>query len=251
MKRLSFAVTIGIALALGGIAMSQDKALVVTPGISPISYEQDGKIIGIGTDIIVELFKRIKLQYDIKVVPSARAMSMVQDGEADFIFAVAKTPEREGFMFFTADSFVDQPISLYVRTDSKISYDGDLKKIAQARIGIIRGGRLSPDFEEAIKNKAFQNITEVAEYKQSILLLDSNRIDIAIGPRLSILFAAKEAGKQAIIKELEPPITPSSPAYLGISKKGKYAAYVDKINAALAAMRKDGTYDAVLKKYLK
>jgi polar amino acid transport system substrate-binding protein len=228
---------------------AQEKLTIVTPGILPISYEANGKVTGFGTDLTNEIFSRLKTPIEISIVPSSRALSMIELGTADALFALAKTAEREAFAVYPTEAFIEQPIALYVLKDSPIAFNGDIKTLSGYSIGIIRGGRLSPEFDEAVKNKLFPKLNEVNDYSQNILMLDGKRIDIAIGPRYSILFAAREAGKIGSIKELATPLTKSSPAYLVFSKKGKAAALASQVDATLKAMKKDGTYDKLMQKY--
>lgn len=252
LKRLWFVGMFAVTLCvLNPIAFAQERLTIVTPGILPISYEKDGKITGIGTELVTEAFARLGQPIEIQIFPGARALNMLQEGEADALFALAKTPEREGFAVYPTEPIVDQAVSLFVRQDSTIVFNGDVKTLSPYRIGIIQGGRFSPEFEAAMKNNLFPKLEQVAEYRQNILKLVDQRIDILIGADLSVRFAAKELGHQDAIKELQPPLTASSPAYLAFSKKGKAAALVTKFDDVLKAMRQDGTYDRIADSFLK
>ena len=236
---------------LNQLAIAEERLTIVTPGIVPISYEKDGKIVGIGTELVNEAFARLGQAIEIQILPGARALDMLEKGKADALFALAKTPEREKFATYPSTPIIDQGVSLFVRKDSTIVFDGDVKKLSPYRIGIVRGGRFSPAFEAAIKEQLFPKLEEVSEYSQNILKLDAQRIDVIIGSPVSLLFAAKELGKQDAIKELSPPLAASSPAYIAFSKKGKAAGLVAQFDEALKAMVKDGTYDKIMQSYLK
>ncbi len=232
-------------------AAAEERLTIVTPGIVPISYEKDGKIVGIGTELVNEVFTRLGKEFEIQILPGARALDMLEKGEADALFALAKTPERENFAEYPSTPIIDQAAVLFVRKDSTIVFDGDVKKLSPYAIGIIRGGRFSPAFEAAVKDQLFTKLEEVTEYGQNILKLEAQRIDILIGSRVSVLFAAKELGKQDAIKELSPPLAASSPAYIAFSKKGKAAGLVTQFDEVLKAMVQDGTYDRIMQSYLK
>lgn len=236
---------------LNQLATAEERLMIVTPGIAPISYVMDGKITGIGTELVIEAFARLGLPIEIQILPGSRALNMLQKGEADALFALAKTPERESFAEYPTTPIIDQPVSLFVRKDSTILFDGDVKKLSPYAIGIIRGGHFSPEFETAIKDQLFPKIEEVTNYSQNILKLEAQRIDIIVGSRISVLFAAKELGKQDTIKELSPTLTASSPAYLAFSKKGKVIKFMTQFDEMLKAMYQDGTYDRIMQSYLK
>jgi polar amino acid transport system substrate-binding protein len=250
LKRLAIVSVLALTICLlCPFAMAQDRLSIVTPGIAPIAYEQDGKVTGIGTELVTEAFARLGQRVEITICPGARALKLLQQGEADALFALAKTPDRESFARFTSEPIIDQPISLFVRQDSTIVFDGDVKKLSPYSIGIIRGGRFSPEFETAIKNGLFPKLDQANEYRQNIIKLANQRIDILIGTRISVLFTAQKLGLQDAIKELHPPLTASSPAYLAFSKKSKAVELVAAFDSALKAMRLDGTYDRILEEY--
>lgn len=236
---------------LNQFAIAEERLKIVAPGIAPISYEIDGKITGVGTELVREAFARLGLPIELQIFPGARALIMLQEGEADALFALAKTPERESFAEYPTTPIIDQPISLFVRKDSMILFDGDVRKLSPYAIGIIRGGRFSLEFEKGINDHLFPKIEEATTYSQNILKLESQRLDIIVGSRISVLFAAKELGKQDMIKELSPALTASSPAYLAFSKKGKAIKYRTQIDEMLKAMYQDGTYDRIIQSYLK
>ncbi len=249
MERLSIRL-LALLLLFPAREFAADGALLlVTPGIEPISFEQDGMPAGIGTEIAIEAFKRMGRAIDIRILPGARALSMLESGEADALFALAKTADREAFASFPTEPIIDQPVAMFVLKDSAIRYDGDLGAIASLRIGIIRGGRFSTEFEEAMSKGLFARIEEVGEYRQNVQKLAAKYIDIMIGPRISVLFAAKRLGKLDLIKELSPVVIPSAPAYMAFSKKGKGASLAAEFDAALKSMIEDGAYGRILKSY--
>ena len=251
MKRLLIVGLLGLSLCLlNSKITAEERFSIVTAGIAPISYEEDGTLKGIGTDLVVEAFTRLGFSFDIRIYPGARALNMLQEGTADALFAVAKTPERERFATYPETPIIEQPIALFVRQNSTIQFDGDMKSLIPYSIGILRGGRFSPEFEAAIKNRLFPKLEEVNLYRQNILKLVNQRIDIVVGPRLSVRFAAKELGHQEAIKELQPALTASSPSYLAFSKHGKAASLVMQFDEVLKAMHQDGAYDRIIQSYL-
>jgi polar amino acid transport system substrate-binding protein len=245
------AIVLSALLSSAGGALAEDPLLIVAPGFKPISYEEGGAAGGLGTDIVAEAFRRAGRSVRFEILPGTRAIAMIKAGTADALFAVAKTPEREAFASYPSEPIIDQPISLFVSAGSRIAYSGDIGTLAGYRIAIVRGGRFSPEFEKAIRNERFADIEEVTEYEQTIRMLDTGRVDIVIGARISVLYAARELGRAGTIRELSPPVSPSSPAYLAFSKTGRAAGLAPLFDAAMRSMIEDGTYDRILRKYLR
>lgn len=249
MKR-SLEVSCALVAFAAALAGAQGRVSVVTPGIAPFSWEDGDGVTGIGADLTEEVFRRIGIPVEITVMPPARSLAMAQSGEFDAIFPLAKTAEREAFLAYPAEPFIDQPVSVFTLRDSPVAYDGSAASLTGRSIGMIMGGKYSAELTQAFKDGTLKAPYEVAEYGQLVKLLVLSRVDAIIGPRSSILYAVKQERVAGRINELSPPVVASSPAYLAVVKKGKATGLVDEIDAALRAMKKDGTYDRIVKGYL-
>ena len=111
---------------------------LVTLQYPPYVFEHNGEIKGIALEIVEEAFRRMQQPVNVKLLPWARALKYIKRGKADAIFTAFKNPERETFMVYSKEVLINQTISLFVRKDSNIIFDGDLKKLSNYRFGVVR-----------------------------------------------------------------------------------------------------------------
>ncbi|MDO6528040.1 transporter substrate-binding domain-containing protein [Motilimonas sp. 1_MG-2023] len=102
---------------------------LVTLQYPPYQYESAGEVKGIAVDIVKEAFGRLGIQAEIRVLPWSRAIRYIEQGQADAIFTAFKTPEREKFADYSHEILLWQTISLFVRSDSTLEFNGDLETL--------------------------------------------------------------------------------------------------------------------------
>ncbi len=222
---------------------------VVTLQQPPLEYEEDGVIKGIAVEIVKEVFARMQQPITLNLYPFARALTMLKAGEADAIFAIVKNQEREEFLNYPSEALIDQTGTLFVRKDAQIQFDGDLRALSAYRFGILRAATYGPQWEDAINSGVISKVEEVADYRQNVLKLVNNRVDIMIGPRLSLLYVIKELGYQDAVRELSPPIE-VVPTYLTFSKTRVAPETIEEFARILKELKDDGTYDKIIQAYI-
>ena len=223
--------------------------LFVTIQYPPFSYELDGKQLGIAVELITVASARLHQEIKIEFVPFVRAMHMIQNGEADAIFPFAKNESRLAFAVYPTQSLIEQQPTLFVRKNSDISFDGDLHKLSHFTFGIERGANYGPEFAQAIKDGIILRTDGAEDQQHNLIKLVHGRFDIAVGPRAVVFYYAKMAGLLAEIKELQPAVGKEVIAYLAFSRIKNSQAIVDKYDDEFKKMRKDGTYDKIVRAY--
>ena len=221
---------------------------IVTLEQPPIQYEEQGVIKGIAVDIVKEVFARMQQPITLKIYPFVRTLHMLKTGQADAIFAIVKKPERELFLSYPHEILIEQTGSLFVRRDSPIQFGGDFRKLSPYTFGILRGATYGPLYDKAVKNGTISKIEDVDDYEKNVLKLINNRVDILVGPRLTMLAAIKELGRKEDVKELSPPIQ-VVPTYLAFAKQGIAPEIQTKFEQILQELKRDGTYDRIIQAY--
>lgn len=222
---------------------------VVSLQLPPMHYEEEGIIKGIAVDIVNEVFARMEQPITLRLYPFARSLNMIEDADADAIFAIVKTPEREQFLNYPDEVLINQTAILFARKDAQIHFDGDLRTLSGYRFGILRAATYGKQWEEATSTGIISKIDKVNSYPQNILKLASNRVDIVIGPRLSMLYAMKKLGYQNVAQELSPHIE-VVPTYLAFSKTRVAPETIKLFERTLKALKEDGTYEKIVNSYI-
>lgn len=215
----------------------------------PTAYVENGRQTGLLVDVVTEIFKRTGYQVDIAIMPWARCLAEVKAGRIDGIFSVYQTRERQEFLIYAEEVLITQVQAFFVRKDSAITYDGDLNKLSEFRLGIINQTSYGPRLDAALEKGVFKRVDVANSVSASLNKLLVDRIDMVPSYRHVALDSARTMGAAGSVKELTPAIE-SIPSYLAFSNKKDYAKVIAAYNQALRAMKKDGTYDAIFNKYL-
>lgn len=243
MKKILGVALIALFSALGAFAQ---KITVVTEEYPPFNYlDSAKKITGMSTDVVEEVLKRAKIDYQLGMYPWARAYQMAQDEPNVAIYSIGRSEKREA-MFKWVDVIAPYNVFLYklkTRTDIKAS---DLAGVKNLRIGAVR-----EDVRAQYLEKEGVKMDLVTDDGVNIKKLAADRID---------LFPIDEMGQVALYKRegLDPASVVqvvklealSSGLYLAFSKKTP-DEMVNKCKKALQDMHKDGTFDKIKAKYLK
>lgn len=222
---------------------------LVTAALPPFSFEQDGAPRGIAVDLVKEAFGRLQVPIRITFLPMTRAQTMMAAGTADGVFPLAYKEERLNYVSYPREKLVEDSISFFVRQDSDIRYDGDIAKLAQYSFGVERGAVYGPNFTQALLNGQIKRTDEAATQAQNVAKLVGRRFDIAVGPRLVMQYSAEVSGHGNAVKELKPSVDLGLVAFLGFSRLKDHSALIARYDKVMQEMRKDGTYDRILRNY--
>jgi len=246
-QRMIISLVIGLlvwAFSLGATALAATYRFV-TLEYPPYEYSENGIIKGVAVEIVTETFKLMGHDVKIEIWPWARSIEMLKDGEADGIFTFFKTPEREEFTHFSKEIIIPQKISLWVRKDSKIVFNGELSSLQKYRFGVVRKTSYGDKFDAAVANGTLRAY-EAYTIEESVKQLINNRIDIWVTNYDGGIFLLKKTGNYKEVKELKPSIQ-DIPSYVGFSKKRNLEGLRNDFDKALGKLKKSGRYDKILK----
>lgn len=222
---------------------------VVTLQYPPYEYLEDGEVKGVAVEIVKEVFKRMKRPINISLYPWDKSLDMIKMGEADAIFSIFKTPEREAFANYSHEVLIPQVIALFVTKDSHIVFDGDLTKLSKYTFGVVRTVSYGSIFDDAVKNGVIQSIETSETGEENMKKLLQGRFDVLISNRYGALVIVKRMNKTDRVRELAPAIQ-SVPSYIAFSKKRRLTSLRDEFDIILRNMKNDGTYDKIIRSYI-
>ena len=214
----------------------------------PYSYSQNGTFKGYDIEVIEECFRRMGEELDIELIPWSRALKMGMAGETDGVFGIFRRPERVEKMFFTEPVRAEK-ISFFVRKDSPLVFNGDLTQLKNCSFGVVGGYSYGKEVDSFFKNEVPESRVEIGvSPEMNITKLLRGRFDIYVGDTFSSLNTMHKMGVAGQIRRLGPPVNISA-VHVAFSRKRKLGRLRDRFDAALEAMRLDGTLDRIKKKY--
>lgn len=203
---------------------------------------------GMAVDIVVEAFRRMKVPVRIVFYPLARGLAMVEKGQADGIFTIKKNPERETRFLFPVHPLVSQDYVIFVRRDSTIAFDGDLKSLEHLSIGVLNKSSYGPIFDRGVQSGLFKKLEIANSHEGNFLKLLAHRMDAVVCSRVVGIALLKRLNAEdaAVVSG---PVLESAPSYLMFNRQSVSPEIVRRFDLALAAMHDDGTLADIEKKY--
>ena len=175
-------------------------------------------------------------------------LNMLTHGEADGLFTIKKTPEREATMLFPKTPLIVQDYVFFVRKGSPFRFDGEYASLGQASIGVVNATSYGGRFDEAVKAGKFARLDAAPTYEQTFKKLLAGRVDVVICSRLvglSVL-STLDAVDQV---EISGPPSETTGSYLVFTRKKDWGAVANRLDKALEAMSKDGTLARIHRAY--
>ena len=200
---------------------------VVTEDSYPLQYVQDGQLIGPALDLVEKVLVEAGVDYEVEVLPWARAYATAEITPNVLIFSIARTTQREP-LFHWIGSIMSLDYHFYglKALYPKEKYTPD--ELRDARIGAILG---SATYQHLLAEN-YENVYAVASPKLNFEKLLSKRIDIFPANELSFAISCTQFVQDCDqIRSLASIGVPATELYFAMSKTSS-PALVQKIRTA-------------------
>lgn len=245
MKRKTFIAMIaplalGVAYVAAPVAARAQSSDTIVVGADttfpPFETEVDGKVTGFDIDMIKAIAKAEGLKVIIKTLPFNGIIPSLQTGALNVAVAgiTIKTSRLQNVDF--SDAYYKSGLSILVKKGSDITGFDDLKgHVVATKKGTSSVDYLKQHGFDMSHVKEFQNIDSAYE-----TLMTGGADAVIFDNPVNVNFKLAHPGAQTV----GPLLTGE---YYGIAISKKDPQLVDKINAGLAEIKKDGTYAALFK----
>lgn len=224
-------------------AQAKEKLLIVTEEYPPYNYtSENGELDGVGTKILNEVLAKVDYDYEIEVLPWARAYHLALNEKNVLIYTISRTKERENlFKWIGVAGPINQAvIKLKDRNDIKLESESDLLKY--------KSGSIREDIgEQYLKKIGAKNIQSVAKLELNIRKLKAKRIDYIIYNDLAFFYEAKKLKENVDQFEVAFTIDEySGNTYMAFSDETSDEIVKD-FQEALNSTIKSGKYEEIIK----
>ncbi len=200
----------------------------------------NGEMGGPTVDVVREIQRRIQNKDPIQLVPWARGYDQLTRVPNTLLFVVARTPERNA-LFHWVGPISETVFRLYVRADSKLVLNSldDAKNLNA--IGVYRNDAR----DQVLTNAGLTNLERTKDNVSNVKKLMLNRIDAFAASSLTIdeLVAAADVPREQVRDALSFLTVQTWLAFSMGTPESSVAAWSD----ALAAMKKDKTFEQIMK----
>lgn len=186
-------------MTLPFILKAEPLKIAASQNFEPYVIQTDNSLDGIDIEIGNELYRRMGLRHEYKVMPWARQLQYAEKGLVQGILTVYCDDQRD-FLEITEEHFYEVKISLF--TNSEKNTVKNISKIADipenASIGIVRDNY----FIDLLDDKT--NIDKVLSHSTSILIpqLAFGRIDYVLEEYAPFRYYAKKSGNVSKVVEV-------------------------------------------------
>ena len=221
----------------------------------PYQYaDNDGTVRGLDVELVAEMAKQAGCNLSFVQKDWAGLIADLRSGSVSVLAGASKVPERESFAIFS-QPYRQETFSLYLRAGEQDRWQGDsLAALVgpehKMRIGITDGYIYGNEIDQLLDDAALGGQFTSAPFSEAHA---ANLIDNKIDGMLEDPFVAsamirrKGLSDQIIRGSLQ---IKTGDVSLMFSKSGVSADTVQAFESALAAMRADGRYDQIIKRYL-
>jgi polar amino acid transport system substrate-binding protein len=238
---------VGWLVVLSALSAWGQTLTVVTEEYPPYNFQdsQSKKISGMATEVVEEILKRTHISYKLGIYPWARAYQMAQDAPNVLIYSIGRNAQRET-LFKWVDVIAPYDVYLYrlkSRPEVKVQ---SMEEVRSYKIGAVRD-----DVRAQYLEKAKVPMDLVVEDSANAKKLASRRIDMFPIDELAMVALYKREGMDPadVVKAFKLDAL-STGLYMAFSKQTS-DDMVNKCRAALAEIKRDGTFEKIRAKYLK
>ena len=241
---------LGVLVLGAALSAAQGQPLrVLTEEFPPYNYTEAGQITGFSTEVVRATLAEAKLQGDFQSLPWARAYTTAQSDPDVLIYSIGRTAQREKLFKWVG---VIAPTQYYLfslpQRNLKLQRLEDAKEYQIATVNEDVG-------EQYLISKGFskgQNLQSSVKYELNYEKLKRHRVDLWIMSELTAAFLVRQAGDDPTT------MLARSLAINDLGGDGYYMAFslntpdalVERMRKALAAIKRNGTYDMLRKKWL-
>jgi len=241
MKRMIlFAITV-FSLTLSFDVCAQE-SIAFDSANPPYMYEAGGNPAGLYPAIFKEAFSRMGVQAIFIALPWKRALSECDAGKAG-IGGIYQNDERLKKYDYSSP-YYEEHIAVYTLKSSGFIYSSTADLYGKT-VGVLQGWSYGDDFDKAVAAGKIKK-EEVASDATNMTKLSNKRLDAI----LSIVESGDaEVSKQnlsgTVVRQQK--YIATSSVYLVFNKTANKKETLSKFDAAISAMKKDGTFDRIVK----
>lgn len=230
-----------MALGAFGLPARAAPALhVVGSADSPYRRFEGGTASGLYFDLLRAAAERANWPLRFTEVPAARALRMLELGDADAMVGPLRTPEREAYLHYSRITLPPEDKAVYTAGPTPVI--DSLDDLPGRRLGVQLGKRYGPVIDD---NRLLQRV-EVSTYRAALTLVHLGRLDAALVPERQ----GDELSAALNLRLHKQPLRIAGKTpYLVLAKRSAWLPRLPELEQAFDTLKKGGHWDALLRRY--
>ncbi|MGM9482685.1 substrate-binding periplasmic protein [Roseateles sp. NT4] len=210
----------------------------------PYQYEDEQhRLTGLEIEVARAALARIDCRLTPVELPFARAMAELEAGRVDLVPGVLPRPDRERYARFSLPGLRTRNL-VFLRSDlepgQRVTTLAELRA-SNLRLGLERGTAYLAELKTLLARPGPERRLEEATSLEGLLrMLQMRRIDAFVADEYSTTFLARQLGLAAVMQATPIVIDDDAPVF-AFSRQQVKPELVERFNAALQALQRDGT----------
>lgn len=219
--------------------------LVMTDVWPPFRIQgAEGTLHGLDIDLLNQLSLRTGLRFEVQRAPWARGLAALQQGKADLMTGLAKTPEREGYIDYLPQPYYACAPRFYAAPAQAVA----LRRYAELTgltIGHVLGSAYFEPFDsdQQLRKSAVNNETQLLE------MLVRGRLQAVIGTDCQVDYELRDKRWNGRIAKAAFEPQAHTDLYIGFSRERGLTAEYQKVAEALEQLRREGWVANAARRY--
>lgn len=229
-----------IFIAIIGCKKENKKLYVGTNAeFEPFEYREGGNIVGFDIELVGEIAKLINAEIEIEDMAFDGLLPALQTKKIDLIIAgMTATEERKKFVNFSESYYKSQQAIVVNKDENGIN---NFDNLIGKEVGVVLG--YTGDI--IVSEMANVKVQRYNATSEAIMALKSKKVQAVV---LDYEPAKNYSAQNPELKLIE---TDSQSEEYAIAIRKEDTQLLNDINKALATLKENGTYDALLNKYFK
>jgi polar amino acid transport system substrate-binding protein len=200
---------------------------------------------GLATDLVSTALQRAGYTTDYHQVPWARALLGVEEGRYDVLINAWFSDERTQIGQFSAEYLLNR-VRFIKRSRSSVEFR-DLSQLYERPIAVVRGYTYDAEFDN---DKLLEKVP-VSNFAMALHMVAAGRVDLAVEDEFVARYylAAEPKSVREKLEFLPKSLSENRLHILVSLKSARHDEIVARFDREIAAMRADGSYDAIFKRH--
>lgn len=229
-----------------GHAHADCSRLVLTadPAYPPLHWYDGQKLQGASIEIARRVLEDLKIPYEIRYVgPFPRVILMAQRGDVDMVVTLKQTPEREQFLLFPKTPAFSNPVAVFASRKHVFKFRSRSDLIG-LQGGITSGNVFGNGLDEYLREHL--TFEEANSPENNFDKLGLGRIDYFITGFYAGMAYLLKRGEEDKFVALTP-YAAETQNFIALTRNGNCADKLDQIEERLAALKKSGVIDGLIR----
>jgi PAS domain S-box-containing protein len=227
-----------MAQAVGGSAGKRPALFLGNESLPPMNFTKNGKPTGIVIDLAEALVERMHRPVEIRLMNWAEAQQLVLEGRADALLQINPSPERLKVYDFSEPLLTSE---FTIFTSAERFGVASMRDLRGLKVGVEKMG-----LPILLLQEDPQIIVEIIpDFVQGFRMLATGAVDAVVADRWVGSYVLAENNIRGV-KFIEEPVSRS---HSTIAVKKGNTNLLGDINAGLADIRRDGTYDRIIQSW--